>query len=272
MAGRAHYACITGITNQSQAYAVCSYFTYYGFSDSREHAGSIGLLASCYTRPRAGKVDDTPPKTKRYVHFVEVPQILRAVHRQNPGIMPAIHYWTNNPSNLAHEVREMLEYGGISNLVGGLQFNMDWPEPGEIYDVKQHFGRISIILPITNNMLHEKDVAEQVRKRYGGCGIDHILIDPSGGRQSEFPIRRSAGVYAELSREMPDVNIGIAGGIAPGNISRVREFQGQISVELSSNRIIPISVDVEGGVRDGDDNIDLKKCQIVVSDLADLLL
>ena len=274
------YLCATGVNNVEQGVALASHYNDLIGETHPTHTGAIGLLVSSYTKPEDGVAPDKDPNTKRFVRFSQIPSILEGVADTSLDVMKAIHYWAKKPDdpdqpyNLVSDVRDMMEYEDIYDrgLIEAIQFNMSNVPPEELLAVKREFPLLEIIMPITKKMFKNTCIGSEINFVYstaGGFPMDYILIDPSGGKGDNFPVNESISRYISLMQEVGGVRLGIAGGIRPDNLHRVKDFSSQLTDYIGSMPLF--SVDFETGIRNENDELDLNMAKRVIYELMTIL-
>jgi phosphoribosylanthranilate isomerase len=188
----------------------------------------------------------------------EVRAIFEELVKQSRGdVFFMLHYFTESLEEVAPELQEKARsivtttlFQQIRSLVGdlyelyessqppfqiGVQFNVSWPEPDEINQIKSHFPKLKTILQVSNFTF-----LEQIQRYH----IDYVLIDASRGRGIPFHLDESIEVHHILSRNTPAL-LGFAGGLSPEN---VKDRIYAIRQKLQSRHF---SIDAESGLRTG---------------------
>lgn len=174
--------------------------------------------------------------------------------------LPMVHYSTPNKENLADEVIKLFEhlYGDVCD---GLQINMAWPQFEQVDKIKQKFPFLEIVLQLPHNAMKDKSIDEIAQKVAQYNRIGYVLVDPSGGKGTEFDINECTKLLQTLQRSpMPasaarKPTLCIAGGFSGDNVyNRV--------IEIGKNLEARFSIDAQGKLRtDDNENLDINKCK-----------
>lgn len=165
------------------------------------------------------------------------------------GVLPMMHYFTENKDNLANEVVELFNYQKMyeNNYCRALQINnTSWPVVEQVERIKATFPEMQIVLQLPRQVLQgESPQALATRAKEYSTLADYCLIDPSGGEGKDFSLEFSADLMAALDEEMPQTRIGVAGGLSPGNV-----YEKVSAVTERYEK--PFCIDVQGKVRTED--------------------
>lgn len=170
---------------------------------------------------------------------------------KHPKALNLVHFNTGKPSKLLDDMFLALHLAGPD--CHGLQLNIAWP----IERVLKDFHRLgqsdwckTIVLQCGKKALNEIGwsslrLVERL-KRYEGL-IDYVLIDPSGGGGQEFDPNFACACFGAIGRVLPDVGLGIAGGL------NAESFDRLLHPVLGAFPGLRFSTDTETGVRNDQD-------------------
>jgi len=235
------YIGVTGVMTRKESEALCD-----ALSADNDFLVMIGMLASGKT------IHGMPNKwPKRYPKAEDMGKI----SFDHPKALFLVHFNTKDPEKLHWDMCHALYLAGPH--CHGLQLNIAWPD----VRVLQDFHRDSqsdwcktIVLQCGEKALDEvgwsgAKLAERL-KRYEGL-IDYVLIDPSGGLGKEFDPDFACRCFRMIAKTLPDVGLGIAGGLGSTNLGRLL---GPILLAFPD---LKFSIDVEARVRDHADNLNV---------------
>jgi hypothetical protein len=136
----------------------------------------------------------------------------------------------------------------------GFQLNMPWPDKEVLALFKKSvlFEGKKIVLQCGKKALEVCDhKPEKIVKRVRDYRdlVDYVLIDPSGGRGELFDVEFAWNCFYGLG-SIEGLGYGIAGGLNPENLYRLSPLLQDFA---------RISIDIETGVRDAEDNFDVEK-------------
>jgi len=215
------------------------------------HQVMVGVLASDKTLdgldnkhprrfPRIERVKDLFPDDERALNLV--------------------HFNTHRPERLTDDLIDLTQRYGGPNM-HGFQLNVAWPDPKQLLTYKKICQPKRLVLQLGGAAVAEvegsaRKLANRVAQ-YAYIATD-VLLDPSGGVGREFDIARAI----EYLRAMRDLGLGlgVAGGLSASNLIRLIE---PIAAEFPD-----ISIDAEGKLRDGNDDLDLREARRFVTHAA----
>jgi len=181
----------------------------------------VGVLVSAKTV--TGALSHRP---KRYPTIDEV----SAIFPRHVRALNLVHYATEEPDTLGDQLvahTRRLD----STVLHGFQINVTWPDPKELEKHYAACGRWHMVLQIGPAALREvDDDPREIARRLGCYGglIDRVLFDGSGGEGVPLDPDRLRPMLTETLLRMPDLGIGIAGGLGPWSLHLaaplVREF------------------------------------------------
>jgi hypothetical protein len=146
-----------------------------------------------------------------------------------------------------HRLGEDLEELGnrLGQWVHGLQINAEWPNPEVVKVWREKFPHHRIILSVSYGMTHSgrnpEELAQEIRMHYGGL-ISDILFDESGGEGLLISAQWATIWLAAIQRELPQVGLGVAGGLGPGRTGEVAKLMQNypvLSVDAESWLLSP---------------------------------
>lgn len=231
------YIGVTGITKVNEARLIAQVFANEGLTAEASHCGMIGVLASERT------LSSKPSRVAKYPSLHE----MRKIFQVSPtSTLNTLHYNTFREESLSDQVKVLLKETGLydDKLCQGLQLNLFWPPTREVERIKTMFPDLKIILQLGHNVLvtrNQTNITESLMS-YNGL-LAYVLIDPSGGRGTEFDINDVAPVYQEIKDFYPDLPIIFAGGFKPDNV-KTRLLL--LSNALGTNNF---GIDAENGLR-----------------------
>jgi hypothetical protein len=237
------YIGVTGIMNRAEADALMSVVP----RDSGVLV-MLGLLMS--SKSIRGEPNKWP---KRYPKLEGIGKIFP----DHPNALNLIHFNTKSPERLYDDMCLAQDLAGPN--CHGFQLNIAWPDKKVLRQYKKTlFRHRTIVLQCGGKALDEmgrnpERIAERVREY--GSSIDYVLIDPSGGFGMEFN-----GTFAEecldaLASAVPDVGLGIAGGLQSRNV-RDKLWRFLAAHEFSW--------DAEGRLRTAEDDLDIDAAMFYV--------
>lgn len=212
------------------------------FAASSSRKFMVGVLASSKTL--AGRMNKWP---WRYPEVERIHEIFQA----HPAALDMIHYSTDEPNTLSHQLLRLVDIGGAH--LHGFQLNIAWPSIGEIEIFQEATDfQYRIVLQIGERAMREVDgslerFAEMVYW-YGGV-VDDVLIDSSGGKGRPLDAEKARGFLRESSGHR--FNVGVAGGLGPDSFHLIAPLLGEFP---------DLNVDAEGNLRDSEtDDLDVVK-------------
>ncbi len=211
------YIGVTGITTVSEAEATARFMDTHLSRASIPHLGAIGVLVNDAT------LHGRPTDNLRCPPLHDVPKILKVALRANFEVLTVIHYTCKEPYTLFEGVKAILDFCHEDEgdpLCSAIQLNGGaervWET--ELKRIKEAYPATKIIYQLPAHDLRSADdaVVEEVERKIQW--IDHILIDPSGGRGELFDLTRLRPCIAAL-RERFDGTLGFAGGLNGDNVA-----------------------------------------------------
>jgi len=168
--------------------------------------------------------------------------------RLGEGFTTAVHYNSRNCDDLEGEIAELLAVDGMyaSGACCRAQLNIANPDEEALARLRNRFQDLELILQIPLSIPELETIASLTKylSRYGGL-VDHVLLDPSGGRGTELSDELLETAAQALTVADGDYHVGIAGGLCGENLaSRI----GSARQELGS---MPLSIDAETKLRGG---------------------
>lgn len=231
------YIGITGFTKPHEAETLLETF---GVPESRMLM--VGVLVSSKTL--AGEPARRPGR------YPLVSRIA-GIFPDHPRALNVIHYATKEPETLDGQVLQLVSIGG-QNL-GGLQFNMTWPEVAMIRRIHERLPALRLILQIGARAVEAVEHSPlRLARRVGDYRetITDALIDPSGGQ--------GKGLHPEVVHQFlhgidalhQPIGVGVAGGLGGADFSQLNALLRDFPY---------LSIDAEGKLRrESDDQLDVE--------------
>ncbi len=231
------YIGITGFMDQSEVRKVLA-----ALPDATTHRLMVGVLMSSVTL--LGGRSDQP---NRYPAAAAVGNIFA----RHPRALNLLHYHTvSTGAALASEMRDARRFAGAA--CDGFQLNVKWPAPAALRSYRdESSSRDVIVLQCGPAALAEAPQAAQLAGRvaeYSGL-IDYVLVDGSAGRGEPLSIGFAQEAFAELRKAVPEMGIGVAGGLTAASVERLAALIGADP---------DFSIDAEGRLRNADDHLDVE--------------
>ena len=202
----------------------------------------IGVLASSKTIN--GELNSNP---NRYPTRGQMGNIFE----DNPHALNLIHFSTRNPERLFGDMVRALNLAGP--YCHGLQLNIAWPDPKALGFFKIKANPVTVVLQIGARAFEiignsPQKLADKIEKEYKYF-IDYVLLDPSGGTGKPFDLEVLGGYLYALEAKQMSFGLGVAGGLSPATLHLIAPLIKEFP---------DLSIDVETGVRDENDHLDLK--------------
>jgi phosphoribosylanthranilate isomerase len=239
--GSAPYVGVTGFTSKSDMMvAINTYFLESERSSITSHDLMLGILLSHHAIKRDGEASRFPA---RYPPLDAIPDLVDAAKSAGGNhAVVALHYNTKNPY-ISDDVELIFdEIGRSSASLDAIQLNIAFiPDEQEIKKIKAKH-RVKIIAQINGTIMRDRSLP-YISSALSTIPVDHVLVDPSGGKGKDIDIGESIAVYKQL-RSKTSACIGFAGGFGPDNVEeKVSEYVKKIGTTR-------FSVDAEGKMRD----------------------
>jgi hypothetical protein len=247
------YIGITGFMNAQEVEVTLKKFKEVKAKFNLKQLLMVGVLASKGTLyGKKGKFSN------RYPTIDEIHGIFPA----DPDALNLIHYAAKADEPLFPQLMALTEIAGPN--FNGFQLNMAWPDVLEIEVYKRRYPDKQIVIAINNQALdiirgNEKGSHVRLFERllfYYDKIADYVLLDLSGGKG----IMIDAGKimkYCEAIVDFTDyirkdtereIGLVVAGGLGTQSMNLIKPF---------SEKFPDLSIDTEGKLRDGDDNLNL---------------
>lgn len=218
----------------------------------------VGVLVSSKTL--RGELNKFPARYPK-------PEQLGSIFTGRVDNLNLLHFNTKEQDRLLDDMCRAQDLAGPK--CDGFQLNIAWPDRKVLkrYKTKTAFRRKTLVLQCGGHALDqvEHNPLKLTAKvlEYDGL-IDYMLIDPSGGKGEPFDLNFAMKCIDTLNSKLfrTDIGVGIAGGLSAHNVN---DLLGPILARHSST-----SIDAEGRLRDGQDNLDIAKAQAYVSKSAKL--
>lgn len=224
------YIGVTGFMSRDEVVQALKYV-----SNETAYRLMVGVLMSSKTL--AGQANKWPGRYPKK-------EAVADIFVDDPRALNLIHYNTDNPEMLVHEVRQIVALAGPH--LDGFQFNVAWPAPSQIEQIREMYPDLYLLLQIGGRAMEEVlslglHTGEHLKERIGWYlpFIDAVLVDPSGGKGE---LLSAAGCHAWIraAKEVHGLEIGVAGGLGPVTTHVIepltKEFPG-------------LNIDAEGRLR-----------------------
>lgn len=238
------YIGVTGFMSRAEVDAVLT-----AIPAGAERLLMIGVLVSSKT------MEGIPNKwPKRYPSADQI----AGIFPNHPLALNLVHFNTKDPNELLSQMLKVTELGGEN--FHGFQLNIKWPNPFTLEEYKREYPDKIIVLQcgeaaldaVSNN---PTTLVEVIENYIGVC--DYLLVDPSGGLGKPLNPHKGLEYLQQLNARTDKMGFGIAGGLSP---TTLEDLMGPI-VKVYPNT----SIDAEGRLRDGDDNLDVAVAKDFVS-------
>ena len=239
----APYCGITGFTDPKQVESVLGFLRENYSLTNSPRLFMIGVLAS--DKSLAGK----PSNPNRYPPLESIKDILP----NDARCLNLVHFNSKatDCSELFSQLCTVMDAGGEN--CHGLQLNIAHPPPSVLCVWKQEFPEGILVLQCGGTVLNGITGAGLVEHlQHYSPWIDYVLLDSSGGRGQPINIPLFCHLVQTLVNEGfgREMGIGVAGGLYEKTIPPLKEI---------ASIYHPLSMDMEGGVRDGKDQMDAEK-------------
>ena len=251
------YVGVTGVATHEEVEHAVTCFREAGFSMAKSHIPMLGILVSYKT------LNGQATANLRYPPVERVPELLSTASRR---VLTMLHYNSRERETLVEQIGKLFNTGDIfaRDTCTALQLNIPWPEPKQVWRIKESFPRMMIVLQLSRDAMKDKTVDEICRRTSEYAGMTHYaLIDPSSGAGRPFDFKHSRAVFEGLRKHCPTLAVGLAGGFDGSNVEeRVTMLEPHIGLEFC--------IDAEGGVRDkrsdeyGDDTYHREKVKAYI--------
>lgn len=237
------YIGVSGVMTSDEAREVARLYREAWMEAGREptHALMIGVLASAKTL--AGGTNKYP---RRYPRVEDIAGIF-----QKGPVLNLVHFASDRPPS-SDVLFKVAEAGGAD--CHGWQFNVAWPDPVDLLNLRGHYPGRRAVLQAGPKMLAEMGAAASLAwklKPYASIATD-VLIDASGGMGLPIDAAAAAWPICFVADQCPGMGAGIAGGFCAETLD---EAVGKM---LRAG----CSIDAEGRLRDdadGGGNLDMAK-------------
>ena len=166
----------------------------------------------------------------------------------HPRSLNLIHYNTRELATLYDQLQRLKDLAG--RWFSGFQLNIKWPPLQPLQEYIRHNPDAINVLQLGRGAMQYEDndpVAIARRARSYEDVVKYVLIDPSGGRGEPLDYDFARRLLRELYRVMPDVQMGVAGGLSAATIN---DLIGPLVSEFPF-----LCIDAEGGLRTEDDKL-----------------
>lgn len=224
----------------------------------------IGVLASLKTF--YGMTHNRP---NRYPRLDDISKIFFLRHED---ALRTIHYHSKKAENLFVQLMALTEF--LRGEFDAIQLNIPWPSSAEMWSYKLRYPDKKLILQINSEALEivghsEVKMAHRIDAYYAQGLIDYIVLDESGGKGTLSDPVKTKNYIRAIERHTGNwpkqfrPNIVVAGGLNSGNIADILK---PVSEEFPG-----ISTDIETGVRNEGDHLDLNLVEDYISEGFEIL-
>lgn len=214
----------------------------------------VGVLVSSKT------MQGVPNKwPKRYPNADQI----AGIFPNHPLALNLVHFNTKDPDELLGQMLKVTELAGKN--FHGFQLNIKWPDPHTLWAYKKGYPDKVIVLQCGQSALEEVECNPE-KLAFKAKDYEHIceylLVDPSGGLGKPLNTYEGVRYLADLNVNVNEMGFGIAGGLSPTSLV---DLVGSIA------KVYPnTSIDAEGQLRDGNDDLNVAKAMAFVSKAYDL--
>ena len=257
------YIGIAGVTTRQQTKAITGQF--YSNAVGTGGNGHYGLMGYCLTSEMINGHDDrTDP---RYIKLDD----LYVLNFKQPFGRNAIHYWPHP------EAPDDYFTGDLYSIFMGKGSEIYKSGAGRVLQINRAFNVSAASMSVAKEMLPSLTIIFQLgpdkimemrpdelvsRIAPYSPNIHAILLDSSYGTGSKMDTKKLVPYVAALEKVFPSKILVFAGGLNPENVA------DQISA-LSQVTTRPFSIDVESGVRNERDELDLYKTEAFIQRAAE---
>jgi phosphoribosylanthranilate isomerase len=197
------------------------------------HQWMLGYVAS-----EAGVLD-----TKTSEPRASLVNLTHVLSRNADSSLNAIHYSTRNLQTLASQVHDLLTKTDIyeNNLCQAVQFNMGWPQPESLMEIKQDFPNTSLILQINPDTTTSPEALDRLMTYENS--VNYVLLDASKGKGKSMDLPQASLLASDISESYSGLTVVFAGGITPDNLAKVVT---DISEEYGHTRF---GIDAQDGLK-----------------------
>ena len=182
------------------------------------------------------------------------PDGIAGIFSDDPRCVNLIHYRPRAGANLADALARASEVGGPN--CHGVQINATlgapWPDTAALVEYRERSQPRRIVLQAGReamaSVVADPDRLAQRCAEYVGIVTD-VLVDASEGLGLPLDARRSADYLEAIADAAPELGLVVAGGLCADNIDEL------LSPLLP--RWSRVSIDAEGRLRNGDDQLDV---------------
>jgi hypothetical protein len=212
------YIAFTGIVDEDQARRAIKIFETVGFNPDASHRGVMGLAHDL-----AGRYPDEPI----YATVENIRRVIQVVRAEGSrsGVGVGVHF---NGETLEVQADEVLRFlDNLNELPAILQLNGRPPHPSVLEAIHRRFPpeelpdfRLAVqIKPETKPEL-VPSAALALEKMYKGLA-HYLNMNSSAGRGQTFSIHERRLAFVALKHAMPNVAIGLPGGLSADNAQSI---------------------------------------------------
>lgn len=183
---------------------------------------------------------------------------IAGIFSDHPLALNLVHFNTKDLNELFDQMMAVTELGGEN--FHGFQLNIKWPDPHALWKYKQKYPEKIIVLQCGEAALEsicfDPIVLASVADNYKDT-CEYLLVDPSGGLGKPLNSLKGLAYLHHLNLKVSGMRFGIAGGLSP---TTLEDLMGPIAKGFRYT-----SIDAEGRLRDGNDNLDVAVAKDFVS-------
>ena len=251
------YVGITGFKTEDEVKKIGEQFITAGFNEEHNYMPMFGYLVSEKRLADKESVGTQSPAAKDLTNLVRIAPVFS---------LPTMHYHTTKKEKIAQEVNELFSLNNLYDYCQAVQLNIDWPAPAQLEHIIAGFPEMRIILQLPKHATTGQ-TPEQVAQRAGEYEtlVSYILIDPSGGKGTDFDIAECIVVMHALQQRLPNIRLGIAGGFSGDNVD-------ERITTIKQHYLKPFCIDAQGKLRTNDkEALNLEKTKAYISRAARVL-
>lgn len=238
------YIAITGITKPDQVEAL-EIPTFAG------HDVMLGILVSHKSISGQGA-------SKRYADFhMNATKIVAAIESLGrKDVLPAVHYNSRSKKNVDEDLTSLWRFKKMH-----IQLNIREPELVK-YAISALLGSPysdwGVIFQANLSIVRQYGILGALAFFNGANPVGqkdtHVLFDLSGGRGEPLDMEKAKEAKEIAKKRFPKIGFGIAGGLTPDSVQEIISAIGT-----------DVSIDVESGVRDADDQLVIEKANLYLA-------
>jgi len=159
----------------------------------------------------------------------------------HPAVLNTLHYADYAGDSSLSDFFAAAGWGGPR--LQAIQLDMIWPRYRYVSDLKSYLPHLKIIVQVNAHALdyvnNDPKLLIHKLERYGHS-IDYILLDKSHGRGVEMNAQELLPFLREISKHLPKIGLGVAGGLGPNTIDLIQPIIDEFP---------DVSIDAQGKLR-----------------------